>query len=243
MALCPNNTIISWNSRVKKPCIQPDLLFLVSLGIRVTAGYVQPTNSELFKRMEALELRYNTLQFNDDEFFNFCQQNDNLRFERTANGTIIIKRCVGGEIGIQNAALNYLLTSWNKKNQIGKVFASSTAFRLPSSAIRLANSSFVSNKRWETLTSDERKKFPPICPDFVIELMSESDTVADSRAKMLTDWMGNGCQLAWLIDPKTETTYIYRADGSIQINHGFEELLSGESVLPGFALDLSELQD
>ena len=193
--------------------------------------------------MEALEIRYNALQFNDDEFFNFCQQNDNLKFERTADGTIIIMPNTGGETGIRNAELNYQLTGWNKAAKLGRVFDSSTAFRLPSSAVRSADGAFVSTERWQALSPDERRKFPPICPDFVIELMSESDTVTESRAKILTDWMGNGCQLAWLIDPKTETTYIYRADGSIQINHGFAEPLFGESVLPSFVLDLNELAD
>ena len=193
--------------------------------------------------MEALEIRYNALQFNDDEFFNFCQQNDTLKFERTADGTIIIMPNTGGETGIRNAALTAQLYIWNKAAKPGRVFDSSTAFRLPSSAVRSADGAFVSTERWQVLTPDERKKFPPVCPDFVIELMSESDTVTESRAKMLTDWMGNGCQLAWLIDPKTETTYIYRADGSIQINHGFQEPLSGEGVLPGFALNLSDLVD
>ena len=173
--------------------------------------------------MKALELRYNTLQFNDDEFFNFCQQNDNLKFERTADGTIIIMPNTGGETGDRNSELNFQLTGWNKVAKLGRVFDLSTAFRLPSSAVRSADSAFVSTERWQALTPNERKKFPPICPDFVIELLSESDTVTESRAKMLTDWIGNGCQLAWLIDPKTETTHIYRADGSIQINHGFAE--------------------
>jgi Uma2 family endonuclease len=194
-----------------------------------------------YNTMEALELRYNTLQFNDDEFFNFCQQNDNLKFERTADGTIIIMPNTGGKTGNINAAITSELYIWNKAAKLGRVFDSSTAFRLPSSAVRSADSAFVTSDRWDALAPEARKKFPPICPDFVIELMSESDTLTESRAKMLTEWMGNGCQLAWLIDPKTETTYIYRADGSIQINHGFQEPLSGEGVLPGFMLDLSEL--
>lgn len=193
--------------------------------------------------METLELHYTPLQFNDDEFFAFCQQNDNLKFERTADGTIIVMPNTGGKTGIINAAITSELYVWNKAAKPGRVFDSSTAFRLPSSAVRSADSAFVTNARWDALTPDQRRKFPPICPDFVIELMSESDTVTESRAKMITDWMGNGCQLAWLIDPKTQTTYVYRADGSIQINHSFLEPLSGEGILPGFELDLSQLRD
>ena len=200
-------------------------------------------NYKRMTRMEALELRYNTLQFDNDEFFNFCQQNDALKFERTADGIIIIMPNTGGETGDRNSELNYQLRHWNKAAKLGRVFDSSTAFRLPSSAVRSADSAFLTTARWEALSPQERKKFPPICPDFVIELMSESDTVTESRAKILTDWMGNGCRLAWLIDPKTETAYIYRADGSIQINHSFQEPLSGEDVLPGFSLDMSALRD
>jgi Uma2 family endonuclease len=134
------------------------------------------------------------------------------------------------------------LRLWNKQYQVGKVFDSSTAFRLPSSAVRSAEAAFVTLDRWDALTSDQRKKFPPLCPDFIIELMSESDILKDAQVKMQTDWIENGCLLAWLIDPKTETTYIYRADGSIHIIRTFTSTLSGEDVLPGFSLDLNELR-
>ncbi len=92
------------------------------------------------------------------------------------------------------------------------------------------------------LTTEQKKKFPLLCPDFVVELMSETDVLSEAQTKVQTDWMANGCRLAWLIDPKTETTYIYRADGSIQINRTFDQPLSGEDVLPNFTLTLSELR-
>ena len=192
--------------------------------------------------MEAIELHYKPFHFNDDEFHAFCQQNGDLKLERSADGTILIMPNTGGETGDRNSELNFQLRLWNKQHQLGKVFDSSTAFRLPSTAVRSADSAFVILDRWNALTSEQRKKFPPLCPDFVIELMSESDTVNESRAKVQTDWMANGCQLAWLIDPKTETTYVYRIDGSIQIHRSFEQPLSGEDVLPGFALDLLALR-
>ena len=114
--------------------------------------------------MEALEIRYNALQFNDDEFFNFCQQNDTLKFERTADGTIIIMPNTGGETGIRNAALTAQLYGWNKAAKPGRVFDSSTAFRLPSSAVRSADGAFVSTERWNALTPDETRNFRPSAP-------------------------------------------------------------------------------
>lgn len=191
--------------------------------------------------MEAIVLHYKPFRFNDDEFYEFCQQNSDLKLERQADGTIIIMPNTGGETGDRNSELNFQVRLWNKQYQLGKVFDSSTAFRLPSSAVRSGDVSFVTIERWNALTAVERKKFPPLCPDFVIELMSESDVLRDAQAKIQTDWIANGCQLAWLIDPKTETAYIYRADGSIQINRTFAQPLSGEDVLPGFALDLRVL--
>lgn len=192
--------------------------------------------------MEAIELHYKPFHFNDDEFYAFCQQNGDLKLEHSADGTILIVPNTGGETGDRNSELNFQLRLWNKEHQLGKVFDSSTAFRLPSTAVRSADSAFLVLDRWNTLTSEQRKKFPPLCPDFIIELMSESDTLNETRAKVQTDWMANGCRLAWLIDPKTETTYVYRIDGSIQIHRSFEQPLSGEDVLPGFVLNLLALR-
>jgi Uma2 family endonuclease len=191
--------------------------------------------------MDAITLHYKPFRFNDDEFYDFCQQNTDLKLERLANGTIIVMPNTGGKTGIQNGELNFQAQVWNKQHKLGKVFDSSTAFRLPSGAVRSADVSFVGLDRWNALTDAEQEKFPPLCPDFVIELMSKSDTLRDAKAKMLDDWMENGCRLGWLIDPKTETIYIYRANGSIQINEGFGQRLLGEDVLPGFELDLTEL--
>lgn len=192
--------------------------------------------------MEAIQLHYEPFQVNDDEFYAFCRQNADLKLERSADGTILIMSNTGGETGDRNSELNFQLRGWNKQHRLGTVFDSSTAFRLPSSAVRSADAAFVAADRWNALTAEQKKKFPSLCPDFVVELMSESDAVKDARAKLQTDWMDNGCRLAWLIDPKTETTYIYRADGSIQINRSFDQPLSGENVLPGFTLNLSELR-
>lgn len=192
--------------------------------------------------MEALELRYSRFRLNDEEFYDFCQQNSNLKLERDADGTIQVIAYDGGLKGSQNSEVNFQLMRWNKKHRLGKVFDSSTAFILPSTAVRSPDASLVRQDRWEALTDKEQERFPPVCPDFVIELMSESDTLTDAKEKMQDDWMANGCRLGWLIDPFNHTTYIYRADGSIQINRSFEKPLSGEDVLPGLEFELSELR-
>ena len=191
---------------------------------------------------DVIELRYDRLRLNDDEFYEFCQQNDNLRFEREPNGTILIMSNTGGETGVRNSEIAFQLASWNKQLKQGRIFDSSTAFRLPSTAVRSADSAFVTNERWLALTSPERKKFPPLCPDFIIELRSPTDTVTALQRKIQDDWMATGCRLAWLIDPDPETVYIYRADGSVQILRSFDEPLTGEDVLPGLTFILADLR-
>ena len=121
----------------------------------------------------------------------------------------------------------------------GLVFSSSTAFHLPDDSVRVTNATWVSRERWEALSEREQEKFPPICPDFVIELLSPSDSLNTTKSKMIDVWMTNGCRLAWLIDPKNETTHIFRANGEIQIIQGFDKPLSGENVLVGFELRLA----
>lgn len=192
--------------------------------------------------METIELRYDRLRLNDDEFYEFCQQNDALSFEREPNGTILIMSNTGGETGARNAEIMFQLMAWNKKAKSGQIFDSSTAFRLPSTAVRSADAAFVTNERWQALTAEQRKKFPPFAPDFIIELRSSSDSVASLRQKIQDDWMAAGCRLAWLIDPDEEIVYIYRADGSVQILRSFDEELTGEDVLPGLVFSMSDLR-
>lgn len=178
----------------------------------------------------------------DEEFYFFCQENPDYTFERNADGTIVTLRGqTGGETGRKNSELNAELMIWNRQARSGIVFDSSTGFRLPNGAIRGPDAAWVSNEQWAALTSDQRKRFPPICPNFVVELMSESDTLPDIEAKM-REYIANGCQLGWLIDPKTEEVSIYRADGSVSVLHGFNQKLAGESVLPAFEFDLTLLR-
>lgn len=120
---------------------------------------------------------------------------------------------------------------------MGEVFDSSTAFYLPDGSTRSTDVAWISRERWDALTDGEQEKFPPVCPDFVIELVSPSNSPNSAKKKVQEVWMANGCRLAWLIDPKTETTHVFRANREIQIVP-FDTTLSGEEVLIGFTLSL-----
>lgn len=180
-------------------------------------------------------------QFTDDEFFTFCQENRNLKFERTAQGEIIIMSPTGGLTGRRNTKILSALDSWNEAHQLGEVFDSSTGFRLPSGAMRSPDASWVENSRWQALSAEEQRKFPPLCPDFVVELMSASDELAEAKGKM-EEWMDNGCRLGWLIVPDQEKAFIYQPEKSHKEVQGFDQQLEGEELLPAFVLDLALLK-
>ncbi len=187
-------------------------------------------------------LKYDRFRLNDDEFYDFCTQNDSLKFERDSQGNIFIMPNTGGITGKLNAELTADLIIWNRKAKLGHVFDSSTTFRLPSSAARSVDVAWLNNNSWNKLDSNQQTKFPPICPDFVLELMSNTDSLKDAQKKMSEEWMANGCRLAWLINPKTQKTYVFRENREIETVVGFDKKLSCEGVLVGFELDLSILK-
>ena len=167
----------------------------------------------------------------DDEIFYFCQENPDYKFERDTNGNLKHMTQTGGESGIRNSELTAELTIWNRVNRSGFVFDSSTGFSLPNGVTRGSDAAWVTNDRWNALTPGQRRKFPPLCPDFVVELMSESDSLKETQEKM-REYMDNGCRLGWLINPKAEEVRVYRANGSVSVSHGFDNSVSGEEVLP-----------
>lgn len=177
----------------------------------------------------------------DKEFFSFCTQNDNQRIERDENGQIFIMAPVGLEGGKQNGIIFGELYLWVKSNKNGICFDSSTGFTLPDKSVRSPDASWIPNDKWSIVSQKDRKTFAAICPDFVIELKSNTDSLRYLKGKMLK-WIENGCQLAWLIIPEKEEAHIYRADGSIEIKKGFQQKLLGENILPGFEFDLSSLK-
>jgi Uma2 family endonuclease len=194
--------------------------------------------------METLTLNVPTaVGITDEQFYQLSVANEEWRFELTAEGELIIMSPTGGESGIRNSDMNLDLGSWNRQTRLGKVFDSSTVFRLPNGAKRTPDASWVLQSRWEALSIEDKRKFPPLCPDFVMELRSQTDSLEKLRLKML-DYRANGCRLGWLIDPQTPLVEIYRLDRDVEtINFSFDHppTLSGEDILPGFLLDLTPI--
>lgn len=175
----------------------------------------------------------------DDEFFEFCRINRDLKIERTAKGEIIIISPTGGETGNRNAALTGILFVWNQKTKLGRIFDSSTGFKLSNGATYGPDAAWVIQEKWNALTPSEKKKFAPVTPDFIAEIRSENDNLQPIKEK-IAEFIECGCRLAWLIDPKNEVTYIYKADG-IETKVPFDQMLTGEDVLPGFEVKLADL--
>ncbi|MBD6618842.1 Uma2 family endonuclease [Komarekiella sp. 'clone 1'] len=179
----------------------------------------------------------------DEQFYQLCIANEEWRLELTAEGELIIMPPTGGESGIRNSDINLQLGFWNRETKLGKVFDSSTEFRLPNGAYRSFDASWVLLERWKVLSSEQRRRFPPLCPDFVIELRSETDSLAKLRSKM-REYQANGTRLGWLIDPKTPLVEIYRTSIDVEtLNFSVDKppTLSGEDVLPRFILDLTPI--
>ena len=144
---------------------------------------------------------------------------------------------VGGISGNREANLNADLVIWNRQTQLGKVFSSSTIFRLPNGAARSPDVTWVKRDRWESLTLEEQENFPPLCPDFVIELLSRTDSLNQLQEKM-QEYLDSGLQLGWLINPQAQEVEIYRPNQVFEIIQ-LPTTLSGEKVLPRFILDIS----
>ncbi|MBE9168859.1 Uma2 family endonuclease [Pleurocapsales cyanobacterium LEGE 06147] len=165
------------------------------------------------------------------------------RLELNATGELIVMTPTGGEAGEKNFNLYIDLGNWNRRTKLGKAFDSSTVFVLPNGARRSPDVSWVKLERWDTLTPQEKRGFPPIAPDFVIELISPSDLknqrYEDLQAKM-QEYLDNGVKLGWLIEPSAKTVEIYRSGQQVEILNN-PQTLSGEDILPGFTLDLSEI--
>ncbi|MBC7389011.1 MAG: Uma2 family endonuclease [Opitutaceae bacterium] len=189
--------------------------------------------------MEIFTLNTSAISFTDEEFFMFCQDNDTLRFERSADQQIIVMAPTGLDTSFKNSDLNYELVSWNRRTKLGYVFDSNAGFTLPNNAVRSPDAAWVKKERYEALDLFERQRFSHICPDFVIELQSLSDTIKHLQEKMV-EYIDNGCQLGWLISPDLKKVFIYKP-GSKIIESPFDSPLSGENVLPGFLLDLSKI--
>ena len=186
--------------------------------------------------MTAVVLNLEKVGLTDKQFYNLCQVNPNWNLERTAKGELVIMPPVGGESGQREADLITDLNIWNRQTQLGIVFSSSTIFSLPNGGDRSPDVAWIKCDRWNNLTAKEKKGFPPICPDFVIELRSQSDAIKPLQTKM-EEYLASGLSLGWLIDPQNNQVEIHRPNQDVEIIKLPSKLL-GESILPGFVLDL-----
>jgi Uma2 family endonuclease len=186
--------------------------------------------------ISAFKLNLNTVNFSDEQFYQLCQKNGDLKLERTSTGELIIMPPVGGESGNREADLMIDLGVWNRQTGLGYTFSSSTIFKLPNGGDRSPDVAWIKKERWETLTPEERRKFPPIAPDFVIELRSVTDDLKTLRQKM-QEYMDAGVKLAWLINPQQQQIEIYRSGKDVELRNLPTELL-GEEILTGFSLKL-----
>ena len=187
--------------------------------------------------LEPITLSFKNVALTDEQFYQLCQDNENWRLEKNAQGELIIMPPVGGISGKRESDLNADLVIWNRQTQLGQVFSSSTIFTLPSGAKRSPDVAWVKSDRWESLTLEEQEKFPPLCPDFVIELRSRTDSLNQLQEKM-QEYLDSGLQLGWLINPQAQEVEIYRPNQAVEIVQ-LPTTLSGENVLPGFILDIS----
>lgn len=179
------------------------------------------------------------INLTDDQFFEFCQINRDLRIERTATGELLIMPPPGSETGGRNFNLIGQLWVWVNQDGTGIGFDSSTGFKLPNGAERSPDAAWAKLERWNALTPEQQKKFAPICPEFVVELRSASDNLEPLKTKM-QEYIDNGALLGWLIDRKNRHLYIYRPGVAVEcLDH--PATVSGELVLPGFVLDLSKI--
>jgi Uma2 family endonuclease len=181
-----------------------------------------------------LKMDLEHVQLTDEQFYQLCINNPNLNIERNARGVLIVMPPVGGESGNREMNLGGELYLWNKQTQLGEVFSSSTVFKLPGGGDRSPDAAWVERSRWRALTPEQRQKFPPIAPDFVIELRSRTDSLESLREKM-DEYMSSGVRLGWLFNPQEQQVEIYRLEKAKEVKKIPTEL-TGEDVLPGFTL-------
>ena len=176
------------------------------------------------------------MELTDEQFYQLSQHNETLRLERTAVGELIIMPAAGGIASNRNAILTAKLYNWNHRAELGIAFDSSTGFKLKGGAIRSPDASWVTRDRWEAISPEQRKRFPPLCPDFVVELLSPSDSLSATQEKM-REYLDNGARLGWLINRRSRQVEIYRPGHEVEVLEN-PATLSGETILPDFVLNL-----
>ena len=187
--------------------------------------------------MTAITVNLNPIiQLNENQFYQLCRENPEVKVERNVKGEILIMSPTGGGTGKRNFEIGIEFGIWNRQTKLGVCFDSSTCFKLPNGANRSPDVAWIKNDRWNALTPEEQEKFPPIAPDFVLELMSPSDSLPETQAKM-QEYINNGVKLGWLINRKMRQVEIYRLGKAVEILD-FPQQLLGEDILTGFILDM-----
>ena len=191
--------------------------------------------------MDTITLKLDTVNLTDEQFYRLCLVNGDRPLERNAQGDLIVMPPVGGLSGNREANFIADLVFWNRRTGLGKVFSSSTIFRLPNGGDRSPDAAWVSLERWQQLSREQQEKFPPLCPDFVIELRSRTDNLSDLQAKM-QEYLTSGLRLGWLVNPQQQLVEIYHPNQAV-VQVTLPTTLNGESILPGFSLELGEFND
>ncbi|NJL20637.1 MAG: Uma2 family endonuclease [Leptolyngbyaceae cyanobacterium SM1_3_5] len=190
--------------------------------------------------MTAFTINFNSvIEMTDEQFYQLCGANPEIKFERNTKGELIIMPPTGGETGRRNVEISADFVTWNRSTRLGVCFDSSTGFKLPNGADRSPDVAWIRQDRWDALTPEQQERFPPIAPDFVLELLSPSDRLKDVQAK-LKEYVDSGVKLGWLIDPQTRKVEVYCPNCAIEILEN-PATLSDETVLPGFVLNLELL--
>jgi Uma2 family endonuclease len=184
-------------------------------------------------------LDVHSVRLTDEQFYQLCQDNEDLRLELTADGELIIMAPTGGTTGVRNATINYQVTGWARKDGTGVSFDSSTMFCLPNGAKRSPDAAWVRRERWDALTEKERESFVPLCPDFVLELRSATDSLSALQEKM-QEYIANGAQFGLLLDPKTKQAYVYRPNQVVERLDN-PQTIAGDPLLPGFVLEMKSI--
>ena len=215
--------------------------------VKLTGVTAPPPEPEIVYLPRSLVLKMGTLELTDNQLLEISAANDILRFELTAKGELVIMPPTGNPSGWRENELAFQVTLWAKGDGTGTAFGASAGFRLPNKAVRAPDVSWILRERWDAWLGvqerrherDEEETFPAICPDFVLELRSRSETLASQQRKM-EEYMENGARLGWLIDPINQRVHIYRSGEAVEVLES-PASVSGEPVLPGFELNLQEI--
>lgn len=187
------------------------------------------------------ELKFSR-RLTDQELLAFSSENNDLRIEEDKNGTLIIMPPLDFDGGVREGRAYGYLFAWWLTHKTGEVCSPNAGFKLPDTSTRASDGAWISAEKVAALSASERKTFPHLVPDFVIEVRSTSDRLGKLKKKMTDTWIKNGVRLAWLIDPIAQKAYVYRADGTMETIGSFDQTLNGEEVCPGFLLDLKTLK-